>query len=87
VQASTIFKKMHKKTLINQRFLTFFVLVLFFFVVSCQFSTKKQRIELKNERITCEWSPDYEKIGDEALDSLDDMRRINLMQMKAACNF
>ena len=38
-------------------------------------------------RITCEWSPDYENIGDEALDSLDDMRRIKLMQMKAACNF
>jgi hypothetical protein len=87
VQASTIFKKMHKKTLINQRFSNFFVLVLFFLVISCQFSAKKERIELKNERITCEWSPDYEKIGDEALDSLDDMRRINLMQMKAACNF
>jgi len=87
VQASTFFKKMKKKTLINQRFLNFFVLVLFFFVISCQFSAKKERIELKNERITCEWSPDYEKIGDEALDSLDDMRRINLMQMKAACNF
>ena len=87
MQASTIFKKMHKKTLINQRFLNFFVLVLFFLVISCQFSAKKERIELKNERITCEWSPDYEKIGDEALDSLDDMRRINLMQMKAACNF
>ena len=78
---------MHKKTLINQRFLNFFVLVLFFLVISCQFSTKNKRIELKNERITCEWSPDYEKIGDEALNSMDDMRRINLMQMKAACNF
>ena len=78
---------MKKKTLINQHFLNFFVLLLFFLVISCQFSVKNQRIELKNERITCEWSPDYEKIGDEALDSLDDMRRINLMQMKAACNF
>ena len=29
-----------------------------------------------------EWSLDYEKIGDEALDSLDDLRRINIMQMK-----
>ena len=78
---------MKKKTLINQRFLNFFVLVLFFLVISCQFSTKNERIELKNERITCEWSPDYEKIADSALDSLDDMRRIELMQMKAACNF
>ena len=87
MQASTIFKKMHKKTLINQRFLTFFVLVLFFFVVSCQFSAKKERIELKNERITCEWSPDYEKIGESALNSMDDMRRIQIEQLKAACNF
>ena len=71
---------MHKKTLINQRFLNFFVLVLFFFVISCQFSTK-------NERIECKWSPDYENIADSALDSLDDMRRINIQQMKAACNF
>tara|TARA_B100000003_G_scaffold5771_1_gene5302 strand:- start:183 stop:398 length:216 start_codon:yes stop_codon:yes gene_type:complete len=71
---------MAKKTLILQRFLTFFVLVLFFFVNSCNFSTK-------NERIECKWSPDYEKIGESALDSLDDMRRINIQQMKAACNF
>ena len=80
MQASTILKKMHKKTLINQRFLTFFVLFLFFFVNSCNFSTK-------NERIECKWSPDYEKIGESALDSLDDMRRIEIQQMKAACNF
>ena len=78
---------MHKKTLINQRFLNFFVLVLFFLVVSCQFSVKNERIELKNKRITCEYSPDYENIADSAFDSLDDMRRIELMQLKAACNF
>tara|TARA_B100001939_G_scaffold145499_1_gene126070 strand:+ start:223 stop:459 length:237 start_codon:yes stop_codon:yes gene_type:complete len=78
---------MKKKTLINQRFLNFFVLVLFFFVISCQFSAKKERIELKNERITCEWSPDFEKIGDSALDSMDDLRRAELMHMKTACNF
>ena len=71
---------MAKKTLILQRFLTFFVLVLFFLLISCQFSTK-------NERFECKWSPDYERIADEALNSMDDMRRINLQQMKAACNF
>ena len=78
---------MKKKTLINQRFLNFFVLLLFFLVISCQFSVKNQRIELKNERITCEWSPDFEKIGDSALDSMDDLRRAELMHMKTACNF
>ena len=71
---------MHKKTLINQRFLTFFVLLLFFLVNSCNFTTK-------NERIGCEWSPDYENIADSALDSLDDMKRINLQQLKARCKF
>ena len=50
-------------------------------------SVKKQRIELKNERIDCKWNPDYENLADEALNSLDDMKRINLMQLKAACNF
>jgi len=71
---------MHKKTLINQRFLTFFVLILFFFINSCSFSTK-------DERIDCSFKPDYEKIGESALDSLDDMKRIEIQQMKAACNF
>ena len=71
---------MHKKTLIFQRFLIFFVLSLFFFVNSCSFSTKDERIE-------CKWSPDYEKIGESALDSLDDMKRIQIEQLKAACNF
>jgi len=71
---------MHKKTLIFQRFLIFFVLPLFFFVNSCSFSTK-------NEQIECKWSPDYERISESAMDSLDDMKRINIQQMKAACNF
>jgi hypothetical protein len=53
---------------------------LFFFVNSCNFSTKKQEIE-------CKWSPDYENIGKSAMDSLDDMKRIQLQQLKAACKF
>ena len=71
---------MHKKTLINQRFLTFFVLLLFFLVNSCYITTK-------NERIECKWSPDYERIADEALNSMDDMKRIEIQMMKARCNF
>ena len=71
---------MAKKTLILQRFLTFFVLVLFFLVNSCNFSTK-------NERFECKWSPDYERIADEALNSMDDMKRIEIQMMKARCNF
>ena len=80
MKASTFFKKMHKKTLINQRFLTFFVLFLFFLVVSCQFSVKKERFE-------CKWSPDYERIGESAMDSMDDMKRIELESIIARCNF
>ena len=71
---------MAKKTLINQRFLTFFVLVLFFLVNSCNFTTK-------NERIECKWSPDYERIAESAMDSMDDMKRIELESIIARCNF
>ena len=71
---------MAKKTLILQRFSTFFVLVLFFLVNSCYISTK-------NERFECKWSPDYERIADEALNSMDDMKRIEIQMMKARCNF
>ena len=41
----------------------------------------------KKIEIECKWSPDYEKIADEALNSLDDMKRIQIQQLKAACNF
>ena len=80
VESKHYFQKMQEKTLINQRFLTFFVLFLFFLANSCSFSTKKERFE-------CKWSPDYERIGESAMDSMDDMKRINLQQLKAACNF
>ena len=78
---------MQEKTLKNQHFLTFFVLSLFFFVNSCNFHAEKGSIRTDSKRIDCKYSPDYENIADSALDSLDDMRRIELMQMKAACNF
>jgi hypothetical protein len=64
----------------NQHFLHFFVLVLFFLVNSCYISTK-------NERFECKWSPDYERIADEALNSMDDIKRIEIQMMKARCNF
>ena len=80
-------KKITQKSVINQHFLTFFVLSLFFFINSCSFSYKTGEISTKTERIDCKWSPDYENIADSALDSLDDMKRIELQQLKAACNF
>ena len=54
----------------------FFAICSLFVLVSCSKTVEN-----------CKIAPDYEKIGDEALNSMDDMRRINLMQMKAACNF
>ena len=78
---------MQQKTLINQHFLTFFVLSLFFFINSCNFHAEKGSIRTDSKRIDCKWHPDYERLADEALNSLDDMKRIELMQLKAACNF
>ena len=78
---------MQEKTLINQHFLTFFVLSLFFFVNSCNFHAEKGSIRSESKRIDCKYSPDYENISDEALNSLDDMKRIQIQQLKAACNF
>jgi len=71
---------MHKKSVIYQPFPIIFVLLLFFILISCSFTTK-------DERIDCSFKPDYEKIGESALDSLDDMKKIQIEQMKAACNF
>tara|TARA_B100001057_G_scaffold198402_1_gene198988 strand:- start:1572 stop:1775 length:204 start_codon:yes stop_codon:yes gene_type:complete len=67
---------MLKKALKITIFLVF-VLILF----SCTTNNQGKRV------IDCKYNPDYERIGESALDSLDDMKRINLMQLKAACNF
>ena len=80
-------KKITKKSVINQQFLIFFVLVLFLIVNSCTFSYKTGEFSTKTKRIDCKWSPNYEKIGESAMDSMDDMKRIQIQQMKAACNF
>ena len=80
-------KKITKKSVINQCFLIFFVLGLFFSVNSCSFSYKTGEISTKYERIDCSFNPDYEKIGESAMDSMDDMKRVELQQLKAACNF
>ena len=75
-------KKITKKSVKIQQFLTFFVLCfvlysqfLHIFLQNCEFSTKTKQID-------CKWSPDYEKIGKSAMDSMDDMKRIEIQQMK-----
>ena len=72
-----------KKITKNKGFLVFFVLVLFAFVNSC---IPSQKLEKKEEK-KCEYSPDFEKIGESVMDSLDDMKRIELMSYKMRCNF
>ena len=54
----------------------FFVVCSLFVLVSCSKTVEN-----------CKIAPDYEKIGESAMDSMDDMKRINLQQLKAACNF
>ena len=80
-------KKITQKSEINQHFLIFFVLSLFFFVNSCNFHAEKGSIRFDSKKINCKWNPDYENLAHESLNSLDDMKRIELMQLKAACNF
>ena len=87
IESKQKMKKNTQKSVKNQHFLTFFVLFLFFFVNSCNFHAQKGSIHTDSKRIDCKWNPDYENLADEALNSLDDMKRINLMQLKAACNF
>ena len=83
IESKHYFTKNTQKSVKNQHFLTFFVLSLFFFVNSCNFHAQKGSIRTDSKRIDCKYSLDYENISDEALNSLDDMKRINLMQLKA----
>jgi len=54
----------------------FFVLVLFFFVVSCS-----------GIRQNCKISPDLERIGESALENKENLSETELRAMKAACDF
>jgi len=67
---------MHKKTLINQRFLIFFVLVSFFFTISCSKNVEN-----------CEYSPDFEINSESLSESLDGIIQIEKMRAKARCSF
>jgi len=67
---------MHKKTLINQRFLTFFVLVLFFLATGCSKSVKN-----------CEIKPDLERIGESAIENRENLSESEWRSAKMRCNF
>ena len=67
---------MTKKTLIFQRFLNFFVLVLFFLLISCQ-----------NIKKNCEIKPDLERIGESAQENIENLSETELRALKGACTF
>ena len=67
---------MHKKTLINQRYLIFFVLTLFFLATGCSKTVKN-----------CEIKPDLERIGESAQENLENLSETELRAMKMSCGF
>jgi len=67
---------MHKKTLINQHFLIFFVLILFFLASGCQKSVEN-----------CSIRPDLERIGESALENTENLSETELRAAKMSCDF
>ena len=67
---------MQQKTLINQRFFIFFVLLLFFLASGCQKTAKN-----------CKIKPDLERIGESAQKNLENLTETELRAMKMSCNF
>ena len=65
-----------QKTLINQHFFIFFVLVLFFLVSGCSGKVKN-----------CEFSPDLERIGESALENQENLSETELRAAKMRCDF
>jgi hypothetical protein len=67
---------MHKKTLINQRYLIFFVLTSFFLATGCSKTVKN-----------CEIKPDLERIGESAQENLENLSETESRAMKMSCGF
>ena len=67
---------MIKKTLINQHFLIFFVLLSFFLASGCSKTVEN-----------CKIKPDLERIGESALENRENLAETELRSGKVACNF
>jgi hypothetical protein len=67
---------MNKKSVIFQGFFSLFVLCLFLFTNSCSRSVEN-----------CKWSPDYERIGESVLESMDNMKEIEIRAAMLRCGF
>ena len=67
---------MKEKTLINQHFLIFFVLALFFLASGCSKTVKN-----------CEIKPDLERIGESVMENQNNLTETELRAMKLSCGF
>jgi hypothetical protein len=67
---------MTKKTLIFQRFLTFFVLLSFFLLISCSETVKN-----------CSIRPDLERIGESALENKENLSETEWRSANMTCNY
>jgi|TARA_B100001093_G_scaffold273772_1_gene261662 hypothetical protein len=67
---------MQEKTLINQHFFIFFVLVMFFLAPGCSKTVKN-----------CEIKPDYERIGESVVENQTNLTETELRAMKLSCGF
>jgi len=67
---------MIKKTLINQHFLIFFVLLSFFLASGCSKTVEN-----------CKIKPDLERIGESALENKENLTETELRAAKMSCNF
>ena len=67
---------MQEKTLINQHFLIFFVLLSFFLASGCSKTVEN-----------CKIKPDLERIGESALENRDNLTETELRAMKMSCGF
>ena len=67
---------MTKKTLINQHFLIFFVLLSFFLASGCSKTVEN-----------CKIKPDLERIGESALENRENLTETELRAAKMSCNF
>ena len=69
-------KKNQEKSVINQCFLIFFFLSLFFLATGCSKTVKN-----------CEIKPDLERIGESAQENLENLTETELRAMKMSCGF
>ena len=67
---------MQEKTLINQHFFIFFVLVMFFLAPGCSKTVKN-----------CEIKPDYERIGESVVENSQNITETEYKSGKMTCDF